>query len=306
MIYNAGVTSAAQPHEANAQYRGPEKPNMARRAQKSAPRRGPGKIHAQARDKPLTLESLQEHGALRGFKAPESDFDPAGEWCHLYRLWLVGSHLNRYRGFIEIRRAAPNGDGAVDLAVHRELLLSHHPAVHRTTATMRCAADALCTPRSWTIEAETFDARMKPIALSRVAESGVVKGKTVEVSRGERRYKRPLPTPFTSDFSLFDAVQRLGGAKTQPMTFALLQDLDEIKEGQRLSYRQTVDFDVGGKSLTLRCYQQIGRGILPYRYYVDPRGRLLFAVSGIRAYILDPNVRAQHERAVSLLARRSK
>jgi len=276
---------------------------MAKQARTNAPR---GKVQAQARAKPLTLESLREYGALAKWKPPEDAFDPAGEWCHLYRLWLVGSHLNRYRGFVEVKRSTSSDDGTVGLTVDRTLLLSHHPAIHRTTATLKCAADALCTPRSWTIKTETFDVRMKPVPLSGVEKSAVVKGGTIEIRRGERRHTRRLPAPFTSDFSLFDVIQRLPGAKTQPMTFALLQDLDEIKEDQRLSYRETVDFDVGGKSLTLRCYQQIGRGILPYRYYVDPQGRLLFAISGLRAYIFDPNVREQHTRAVSLLARRSK
>ncbi len=279
---------------------------MAEGRQKRPPGQGPWKHRDQARGRPLTLESLKAYGALRGFAPPAGAFDPAGPWQHTYRLWLVGSPMNRYRGFVEIRRGAPAGDGTVGMEVSRHLLMSHHPALHVTTVKLKCATDALCTPRSWTLQAETRDIDGKPIALSRVAESASVKGKAVEVTRGDRRFVRPVPTPFTSDVCLFDAVQRLPRDKTRPLTFALLQDMDEVKEDQRLSYRERIRFELGKEASALDCYQQIGRGILPYRYYVDGQGRLLLAISGTRAYILDPKVGEQHDKALQALRRRTR
>jgi len=260
----------------------------------------------ETRSRPLSLNALRAYGALKGLAPPEDAFDPAGAWRHLYRLWLVGNPVFQYRGFIEVGRGAPAADGTVNLDVRRTILLGHHPAIHTTTARLKCAADALCTPRSWQIEAQTLTVDMKPFARSRVAESASVRGQTIAITRGGRRLERRLPTPFTSDFSLFDAVQRLPKEKTRPMAFALLQDLDQVKEGQRLSYRERIRFEVGGKELALHCYQQIGQGILPYRYYVDARGRLLVAISGIQAYIFDPQVHQQHEKAIRWLARRSR
>ncbi len=258
------------------------------------------------RARPLSLDALRTYGALKGLAPPQDAFDPAGTWRHIYRLWLVGNGASQYRGFIEVGRGTPATDGTVNLDVQRTLVLGHHPAIHTTTARLKCAADALCTPRSWQIEAQTLTVDMKPFARSRVAESASVRGQTITITRGKRRLERCVPTPFTSDFSLFDAVQRLCMEKTQPMGFALLQDLDQIKAGQRLSYRERIRFEVGGKELALSCYQQIGRGILPYRYYVDAQGRLLIAISGIRAYIFDPEVHQWHEKVTKWLAKRSR
>ena len=279
---------------------------MAKQERKKSPGRVPRKPLAQARGRPLTLEALKAYGALRGFAPPAGEFDPAGPWQHTYRLWLVGSPMHRYRGFVEVQRGARNSDGTVDLEVRRHLLMSQHPALHETTVTLKCATDALCTPRSWKLRAETCDIHGKPIAVSRVVESASVKDGAIEVTRGGRRFARRVPTPMTSDVSLFDAVQRLPRDKTRPMRFALLQDMDEVKADQRLSYRERVRFEIGKQALALDCYQQIGRGILPYRYYVDGQGRLLLAISGTRAYILDPKVGEQHEKSLHVLRRRTR
>ena len=258
----------------------------------------------ETRSRPLSLAALKAYGALEAFARPEGEFDPAGGWRHTYRLWLVGNRWHQYRGFLDVKRGTSDGGHSVDLEVRRSLLMSHQPAIHETTASLTCAGDALCTPRSWEIKAETLDITGKPFPLSRLVASASVKGGRIEGRRGGRTFDRRVPTPFTSDFSLFDVVQRLAKQETKPMRFALLQDLDEVKEEHVLSYRERLSFEIGGAGLALHCYQQIGRGILPYRYYVDGQGRLLFAISGIRAYILDPKVQVQHKRSVERLARR--
>ena len=257
------------------------------------------------RSKPLSLDALKEYKALEGFEAPEGNFDPNGAWDHLYRLWLVANPWHQYRGFFQIARSAP-ADGAVELRVNRSILLSQHPAFHNTEIQMTCAADTLCTPRSWELSAETLDIHGKPFDASRVEESASVNGGTITAKRNGRGLTRAIPTPFTSDFSLLDAVQRLPKADTKPLQFALLQDMDKIKEGQSLTYREKVDFEIGGKTLPLHCYQQIGRGLLPYRYYVDEQGRLLFAFSAVRAYIYDPKVHEQQKKSVDWLITREK
>jgi len=273
-------------------------------ADKKKAKKKQGKRVDKTRSKPLSLEALKEYGALEGFAAPAGEFDPAGSWKHLYRLWLVAPSWHQYRGFFELSRTA--GEGSIGLAMNRSILLSQHPAFHDTTIQLTCSPDVLCTPRSWELNAVTRDIQSKPIEVSRVEEKASVDGGTIGIERNGRTLKRTVPTPFTTDVSLLEAVGRLPGAATKPLEFALLQDMDELKPGHKLSYREEKTFEVNGASLKLRCYQELGQGILPYLYYVDEHGRLLFAISAVRSYIYDPNAREERDKKVAWLIEKQK
>lgn len=234
------------------------------------------------RSKPITLAALSEYGAMDGF-SPPGDFDPGGEWENTYRIWLVGRGDS---GFLHIKRKPEDGASAT-LGIEM-LVLQAARTVHQTKVKLKCAGDALSTPQSWEMESQILDINMQPIELSTVKE---------EVASHDM-------AASTSNWSLFDAVQRLPGRDTRPLEFSLLEDMDLLKTGQRLSYWQSMSFDAGNNSLQLTGYQQVGHGILPYQYWVDGHHRLLFAVSGIRAYIFDPDARGKIEKALSGLARR--
>jgi len=244
------------------------------RAQQTDPTRG----------KPLTLAALRELSALDDIAPPTGDFDPNGPWKHTYQIWLVGRKAS---GFLRLERTpAPDGKSAT-LNVEMSVAQMARTAL-QTNAQLDCAADPLASPRSWKIESVLLDAEGRPIELSRVNESATVKNGTIEVKAGDKTLTRTVPSPFTTNWSLFDAVQRLSGKDAKPLEFALLEDLDLVKENQRLSYWQDAQIELGGKTIALHGYQQIGAGILPYQYWVDDQHRLLFAISGVRAYILDP------------------
>jgi len=240
-----------------------------------------------SRTMPLTLAALRQHGALEDLSLPVGRFDPRGEWRHTYQIWLVGNRARRIGGVLQLGRSAAAGNGSVTLKVDMSVV-QLAGTIHRTKATLQCAADPLATPRSWQIESTIVDSSGKPLDVTTVAESARVKDGTIEVTAGTRKFVRNVARVFTSNWSLFDAVQRLSGEETKPLEFALLEDLDLLKEGQRLSYWKTMDFELGGRTLRLHGYQQIGNGILPYQYWVDDQHRLLFAISGVRAYLFDP------------------
>jgi len=44
----------------------------------------------------------------------------------------------------------------------------------------------------------------------------------------------------------------------------------------------------GASTVPLQCFEQVGQGILPTTYWVDPRGQLLFVLAGLAAWILNP------------------
>lgn len=240
------------------------------------------------RTRPLTLAALRQYGAFEGLSLPTGRFDPNGQWKHTYQIWLVGGGKQRVRGFLRLERASARGGNSVLLKVDMSVLQAAG-AVHHTKATLRCAADSLATPRSWQIESTILDASGKPIEATGVTESASAKDGKIEVTAGTQTFVRKVPQVFTSNWSLFDVVQRLPGKEAKPLEFALLEDLDLVKKRQRLSYWKTMNLELGGKTLRLHGYQQIGNGILPYQYWVDDQRRLLFAISGTRAYIFDPD-----------------
>jgi len=236
------------------------------------------------RTRPITVESLGAFGVLSGLSPPAERFDPAGEWTQTYRLWMV----QRYRsgGKLVVRRA-PSGRDGVRLRVE-STIAEYGGHLRRLEAVLDCAADTLCSPRGWRLKATHLDVRDKPTAGSGLSERGTLADGAWTVRFGDRSRTRKVPSPVTSNWSLFEAVQRLPGKDTQPLGFAMLDEMDLLKLDQQLSFCGTKQVQVGGRKRTLRGYAQIGCGVLPWQYWVDEQGRLLLAFSGVRAYVWDP------------------
>jgi hypothetical protein len=266
------------------------------------------------RSQPLTLAALEEYGALSGLEPPAGEFDPQQTWKHAYRLWMVSSGGlaprpadMHYRGFLEIDRK-PLPDGGIALRVHQSVL-QHAPAVHDTTVEMTCAADDLAGPRSWKLTHTVRDGRLQPVPEATVEQTGTLTNGSLRIAFGGTSATRSVELPAaraTSNWSLFDAVGRLPRKKMPPLEFAMLHELDQIKESQRITYRGPGEHTLGGNTVMLHAYQHRGRGILPYSYYTDEQGRLLLAIGGLRAYILDSRVRQLHEQCLAWISERAK
>src|SRR6185295_12157557 len=102
-----------------------------------------------------------------------------------------------------------------------ESLINHGNGGQQTTATIQCASDPLATPRSWKLESVMHDPAGQPIAVTRVVQEATVKADAIEMVLGGRKHTLKVPRPFTSNWSLFAAVQRLD-AKQSALRFALL------------------------------------------------------------------------------------
>ena len=268
----------------------------AREQEKSSPRAKKGRDSGRA--KPLSLDALREYGALDGFSPPTEDFDPKGPWRNSYRIWLAGSQGRNDMGFIELKRS-PNSDRkSFTLDVMTKILQSAR-SIHRIQATLQCADDALAAPRSWRLTSDMLDPQGQAIESAAWTESAQAQKGEIRVETKSGRLTRKVPASFTGDWPLFEAVQRLQGAAARPLEFALLEGLDVLKGGQRLSFRQNTALHLGDAGLNLVEYQQLGEGILPFHYWVDERHRLLFAITGLRAYIFDPEAQERFEKQLS-------
>jgi hypothetical protein len=235
------------------------------------------------RSRPLSLEFLRDLGALKALSLPAGPFDPDGTWTASYRLWLV--QRNTGGGCLQLRREPADDGVRLDVELRVAEVGGY---LRRTRVELRCAADDLCTPKSWTLTSRSIGLGGRPIKGTEVAETGSLRRGVVEVRFGDRRRSEKVPGPVTSNWSLLEAVQRWKPGKIKPLAFTMLEELDLPKPGQRLGFREKKDFELNGRKLRLCGYQQIGRGVLPWQYWVDERGRLLAALSGVRALLYDP------------------
>jgi hypothetical protein len=263
----------------------------------------------ETRKQPLTLDALREYGEFDDFPPPGS-FDPEGEWKNVYRIWLV---TRRSNGFLSIERAPASDSSPVTLNVET-CVLQAAKVIHRTRARLQCANDSLSTPQSWDVKSEILDPDFQRVEVADSWETGRVRDGKLIVNAdwgglgggGTRERHHKLPESYTSNWSLFDAVQQLPGKDMTPLEFDLLEDSDLLKSKQKLSYWKSTDVNIGDNVLQLTGYQQMGQGILPYQYWVDGHHRLLFAISGIRAYIFDPNAQKGFEQRIQRLLRRKR
>lgn len=242
----------------------------------------------EAKPWPFALAPLR--GVLEPLRIPDAPFDPAGAWRCVYTVCVLapergaaGEHPQPY-GKLSLARK-PSAAGRISLEVECSIQTRARAGL-ATSAALVCAADRLSTPASWTLRSAVVEGG-KPVAGTEVEESAEVRG-GVLVRRGRGARKLKLAGPFTSNWSLVDAVQRLPFDLAAPLAFDLLEDLDLHKPGQTLRAIPPVTVDLGGRATRLRCFRQTGRGILPTHYWLDERHRLIAAAGALRALVLDP------------------
>jgi len=240
---------------------------------------------------PWELEALR--AAAPNFQAPTDAFDPQGAWELRYALLTVlpdsqFGHTTSAGGF-RIRRT-PVGPGVVKHDV-RLVSQQNDKSVYHAHAEITSATDTLATPRNWTMRTEIRSAAGVVDADTTLVQTGKVVGGNLQRRNGRAERVLPAPEHFTSNWSLFDAVQRLPVAPQEPLRFDMFEELDLFKPNQRLLFRQTQTVELGRQQLRLHRFEQFGDGILPYTYWLDNQHRLLIAAGGLRVFLFDPSVR---------------
>jgi hypothetical protein len=229
--------------------------------------------------------------ALTSVEAPAGDFDPRGEWDHRYTVHTIiyainGQSVNLPKqGWFNIRRGPLRGD-TVEIACS---LASHHSFdwVNSLEATITCDDDALATPRKWELTSKTLDKERNIVPDTEHARTGALRKGRIIATSGKRRSTRAAEA-LSSNWTIFDAVQRLPFGPTDPLSFDMLEELDLLKTGQQLTYWGDVEVELSGKPTRLHGFEQMGRGILPYAYWLDEQHRLLIACGGQRAFVWNP------------------
>jgi hypothetical protein len=232
---------------------------------------------------------------LTAFVPPSGPFDPAGEWTQRWGVHTLNVGVGRVGQLTLTRRKTADG---LTLALDYE---KHGPigVFQKTAGTLDCAADALATPRRWQwttdmVSAPGSAAEGVPLAGMRLEKSATLEnGHWTRACGGVTRHA-DLPGPVALNWALFEAVQRLPRALARPLAFTLIDDLDQPKPEQELRAHEEALAPLPAAPdapLRLHSFRQLGRGIVPWIYWLDEQGRLLFAVAGIEAYILESNGR---------------
>ena len=239
----------------------------------------------------LSPAMLLKMGVLGKIPLPDKDFRPDGNWVNIYRICTCHGYLhenNDTPGFLRISRTAPKDKADFSLSVLQKIV-HEDAAVCLSEAAMSCATDRSATLRSWKMSSRFLDHDEKIVGELTDEQDGRVKGGAIRIKTPSGTFDRKTGGPVTSDWGMFEAVQRMEFDASRPVRFDLLEGLTLNKGEQKLRYRGIYTFNSDDGRQTLRWFTQIGHGVLPYDYYLDRYHRLVLVITGPRSYILDDN-----------------
>ncbi len=243
-------------------------------------------------EKPRDFRAL---GARLGkWTPPQNAFDPAAAWTLNYsRQALVpernGAPGGARSGALTIMHAP--GPDATRLRATESVSAGFSSPTY--TADIDCANDALLTPQRWTLDIRWVSgpqAKLKNPGEIDQTRGGRVEGREI-VHKGARDRRCPAPERWTAFWNLFAVVPRLPFEASSVLTFDLFEELDLHKPDQRLAYIGQRTLKLNGQPLALHVFEQTGRGMLPWRWWVDAQHRVILAAGDRRAYLLDETKR---------------
>lgn len=218
---------------------------------------------------------------------PEGAFEPGGAWVQEFvRHALIpapdGTTGGGYAGALSVRRIPADGAGRLEIV--------ESVATGFATLTTKAGIDGgpapLLTPRRWSLDIR-WDVRAPGRAEAGEMDqqrAGRVEGKEI-VRCGTRERRIPAPARWTASWSLFAAVPLLPFEAGAPLEFDLMEDLELPKPGQRIVYTGRHGVPLAGRTLNLHVFEQTGRGVMPWRWWLDDAHRILLAAGGRRAYL---------------------
>jgi len=236
---------------------------------------------------PALLKKLHAFDELPRFK--QSDFDPKGNWGITYRIWTCHGYRetgNQNVGFLRIERSSDSSNETFTLDVEQQVVEADG-ILNIVEAHIKCLNNQLASPVQWELTSGFINTNNNTAASLLTREKGIIKENIMRVERDGRIVKRKVAEHLSCDWCLFEAVPRLEFDKKELPTFDMLEGMSLLRQDQHLSYRDVYAQKVGAKTANLCKFDQLGRGILPYEYWLDTKHRLLVVTSMNKAYISD-------------------
>jgi len=240
---------------------------------------------------PSVLDDLDAWGSMSS-----SHFSSIGHWTNVYRIWACHGYResgNEDRGILKIERSPSSADNTFTLKVTQKI---HNDSdlLHVLDAQIVCRNDTLATPVQWQTQSKFYDPMGVLIRDLETEESGRIRGNIVEIATNGKTRQFESSRPLTGDWCLLEAVQRMPWKSDVSITMDILKEMTLLQKDHHIIYHSKEAFTIGGKSIDLYHFQQVGRGILPYDYWLDSHHRLQVFVTLSIAYIRDE--RAEQER----------
>ena len=248
---------------------------------------------------PLTPTVLAKLGALANWPPPAEPFNPDGNWVHTYRIWTCHGYTDRRndnQGVLRVERVAGTGSESFRLNI-RQVVIHTTGIAHKLSARIRCRNDRLASPEDWSLTSRFYDPNGRQRNDLTLRRQGWYRDGRVASTINGKPHEIIVSRQMTADWCLFDVLQRWTLGKSQEPVFDVLEGLSVLRPNQRVSFDgQERRIRHNGPPFRVRRFCQLGRGVLPYEYWLDNDNRLLLAITGSRAYILDPQAEAEIRR----------
>lgn len=216
---------------------------------------------------------------------PLGHFDPAGQWQQSYATFVQEGSGGDKTGEFSLERS-PNGQQNFALKVEIRWF-GNSGFYHFKQSELQCRTDALATPVSWVFETKLArDGNDAPYLESGGRSDATVLGGTLSVHYKWGTAKTVLDGPYSTEWTLLEAVQRLPGEQTRGLDFTLINGFDTPQPGHRLAYRGKAQVKLRSGLEQLTGYFDLGPALVPATYWVDRHQRLLFVCTGLSVYAL--------------------
>ena len=225
-------------------------------------------------------------GLLRHYEPPPiAGFEPSGNWRQQYAMFLLDPGICIKSGDFLLERSSKSSQSFAMRVQLRSAGISGFSLFQH--ALLQCRTDTLATPVSW--EFATKMSRRpgdKPYLLSGRHRSASVSNGSLVIRDNLRTSRIAINSPYSNEWTLLEAVQRLPGESMKTIHYTLIDEYDTPQPDHSLAFRTQAQVAAANGPLRLVGYYDIGRAVIPTVYWVDQHGRLIFVCTGLVAYVL--------------------
>jgi len=243
---------------------------------------------------PRMIEIMQA-----GNSFPEAgNFSPDGDWTHHYRVWTNHGNMtyqNKNTGHISIMRTVNVDD--VNFQV-RQIIVNQDGMFQRIEAHLNCNIGYPGTVKNWKTQVTCYDTAQCPmddLSLSIVGENI---GSEIRMSVNGVDEVHPFDGPLLCQWLIPDTIQH---ERKELDKFTVLEHGLKLKPDHRLILPKPARTEATVDGGVLEPTIQRGSGLLPWEYWQDHTGRVLYAFSGTVMIILDDEAPAKTDRLIEEL-----
>jgi arylsulfatase A-like enzyme len=235
---------------------------------------------------PISPELLNRTGKLN-VPNPQGEFSPEGEWEQSWKLWIPGrDKSNSGSGYLKVKKEIDINQSTITFKVD-QLISEYDNWFHFTRAEIAASSNLSGSPVRWKKGSQYFNSPgdgSKNLTELDLSQKGFIDSLSEDGKEN-----------FTSSFTVFDLVQKMSAKGIDHLDFTLLDELDKVKRAHSISFAGETSIQFAGETKSVRCYEGIGEGLLPCKYYLDQQGRMLLAISGMRVFILSQGCESAYD-----------